>query len=394
LHLHSHTIKRFYSLDVLRGLAALSIVFYHWGHFFYTGRIPGPDGLAGLPLSTIFLPFYVNGWLAVDLFFCLSGFIFYWLYAKRVSNATISFRRFVWLRFSRLYPLHFLTLICVAIGQTWLLRTRGDSFVYCCNDAWHFLLNLFFVSSWGFDAGPSFNGPSWSISVEVFLYVLFFALCRLWPRRICLLLTYALAGFLLARLCSWTVGRGICSFFLGGAVFFLYAKTAASSRLAVIAKLSLPLSVGAWLGTFMAGFYLHGVDFSALPWSHIPLVTRLEPAIMAKIVKRILEMWIVLALFPATIFTLATVEAWQGALGRHFSFIGDISYSSYLIHFPLQLILYIMDEQFGRQWLGLDYSSPLFMASFFAGLIFISLCSYRYFELPTQRFLRRLWRQS
>ena len=47
------------------------------------------------------------------------------------------------------------------------------------NDLKHFLLNLAFASYWGFQDGQSFNGPSWSISAEILVYVLFFGLSRL-----------------------------------------------------------------------------------------------------------------------------------------------------------------------------------------------------------------------
>jgi peptidoglycan/LPS O-acetylase OafA/YrhL len=46
-----NTPTRFYSLDVLRGLAALAVVLYHWQHFFYTGSTLGVITMDALPLS-------------------------------------------------------------------------------------------------------------------------------------------------------------------------------------------------------------------------------------------------------------------------------------------------------------------------------------------------------
>jgi hypothetical protein len=193
--------SRFYSLDALRGVAALCVVFWHWQHFFYAGTKPGHVDLARLPFERWFHLAYVRGELAVDLFFCLSGFIFYWLYADRVSRRTITGGHFAWLRFSRLYPLHLATLALVAVGQRWMMKTQGCYFVYDQNDKLHFAYNLFLVSGWGVERGFSFNGPIWSVSVEVFLYGLFFAACRLLPVR---------AG-VLAGLAA--LGRGMLSFF-------------------------------------------------------------------------------------------------------------------------------------------------------------------------------------
>jgi peptidoglycan/LPS O-acetylase OafA/YrhL len=103
-------IERFYSLDVLRGVAALGVVLWHWQHFFFVGSRLGAYDASQAPLYSLAFIFYDKGWLGVDLFFSLSGFVFFWLYSARISEGSISTGRFAWLRFSRLYPLHLLTL--------------------------------------------------------------------------------------------------------------------------------------------------------------------------------------------------------------------------------------------------------------------------------------------
>lgn len=46
------------------------------------------------------------------------------------------------------------------------------------NDLYYFVLQLFVASDWGLQAGDSFNGPIWSISVELLVYVIFFVVLR------------------------------------------------------------------------------------------------------------------------------------------------------------------------------------------------------------------------
>ncbi len=175
--------ERLYLLDLLRGLAALAVVFWHWRHFFSIGTEPAALQMDRMPFFSLFSPLYKVGGLGVEMFFSLSGFIFYWLYARRVANGQISGREFFILRFSRLYPLHLATLIAVALGQVAYSRMTNTPFVYAFNDAYHLGLNLLFAFSWGMEKGYSFNGPAWSVSVEVALYGLFFLLSRYLPAR-------------------------------------------------------------------------------------------------------------------------------------------------------------------------------------------------------------------
>ncbi len=136
--------RRLTSLDALRGIAALSIVFWHWQHFF---ALDG-DWQEGWsrdqePLFWLFKPLYLQGWAAVDLFFVLSGFVFFWLYGEAIREKRVGAWRFALLRLSRLYPLHLVLLILVAAMQYAFWQQNGAFFVYQANDAPHFLAQLF-----------------------------------------------------------------------------------------------------------------------------------------------------------------------------------------------------------------------------------------------------------
>lgn len=211
------------------------------------GTKPGNFDVTRLPLAEWIFPLYAKGYLAVDLFFSLSGFVFYWLYSKRVSEGAISAGKFTFLRFSRLYPLHFATLLIVAVSQLWLVKTGGSYFVYPNNDEKHFLLNLFFASSWGIERGYSFNGPVWSVSVEILLYALFFAFCRLFPIRAIVLVLISVTGFFVVQKYYSPIGRGIGSFFLGGCVFLAYQAIITSHHAAALTK---------WMGYLMIGIWV------------------------------------------------------------------------------------------------------------------------------------------
>ena len=190
--------SRFYSLDVLRGVAALSVVFWHWQGFFLPSNKQGASfSIQQQPMFEFFYVFYEKGYEAVNLFFCLSGFIFFWLYSERIAEKSLTNGPFAVLRLSRLYPLHFATLLFVAAGQFVYMRITKTYFVYPFNDTYDFFLNLFFASAWGLEKGNSFNSPVWSVSVEILLYAIFFVFCRYVNRTFISILIAIFVGHLL-----------------------------------------------------------------------------------------------------------------------------------------------------------------------------------------------------
>src|SRR5262249_13613907 len=130
--------ERWSLLDALRGLAALTVVFWHWGHFWFRGDPVDGFSRTMLPFYGLFAPLYDHGWIAVDMFFVLSGFIFFWKYEAAIERRTIGSWRFALLRIARLYPLHILTLISMAALQAVYSRQFGYTFVYDNNDGYHF----------------------------------------------------------------------------------------------------------------------------------------------------------------------------------------------------------------------------------------------------------------
>lgn len=360
--------KRFYALDAFRGVAALSIVFWHWQHFFFRDGIPGP-GVR--PWHGFFLLAYGYGQLAVELFFTLSGFIFFWLYAQPIADRAVAAKDFFLRRVSRLVPLHLVTLALVSVGQIAYRNHFGANFVYPNNDLQHFVPNLLLVNAWGLGYSHSFNGPIWSVSVEIALYLLFFLLCRTVPIRTPVLLAISALGYFLLAQWDMPIGRGMIAFFLGGCAYRAYAWTLKSGAAAKLATW-LPWATAAlWAGAFVA-VYTPSFRLDAWPWikAH-PLAATIGPSVL---------------LFPITILTLALVETQRGAFWKRTSHLGDISYSLYLLHFPLQLAFAL-----AAGWLALDrsvFSSPVALVLFFVVLLPLSWVSYRFLEIPAQRWLR------
>ena len=375
--------RRFYSLDLIRGLAALSVIFWHWQHFFYAGSTFVPYEMEAQPFYSTFFFLYHTGWLAVDFFFALSGFIFFWLYAEQIATGSVGAWKFFALRFSRLYPLHLITLVLVALLQYRFFSTHGDYFVVPFNDAYHFVLNLFMASSWGFEQGPSFNGPVWSVSVEVLMYGLFFALCAVFRLRLTAIVAMVALGLVLFAVLP-ILGRGVFSFFLGGLVFRLYRHLVTQGLVRNTLRLVLPVTALLWLATIAE------VRFDWFWPAAENLLAAVLPAKLQSLIPALshaaMRFFPIALLFPLTILTLALAETQRGYLGRRLAMIGNLTYSSYLLHFPLQIAVFAVATDLG---LGQAFFyTPLALLLFFVLLIGLSMLSYRYVELPCQAFLR------
>ena len=357
---------RLYSLDILRGFASLSVVFWHWQHFFIGTTLKSTFKVEDQPLFNMFFLFYNSGNLAVDLFFSLSGFIFFWLYPQRIYHGIVSAKDFFILRFSRLYPLHFITLIIVALGQLNFNKIVGSAFIYKENDIFHFILNLFFMSSVGLERGYSFNAPIWSVSVECFLYAMFFVLCKFTKPNILIVGLMSSLGFSLIYQRYIPVGQGVGSFFVGGFIYYLYIHILRSNKIKIMLNSLLLLSFLLWISTIYWSFK----NWSLSSLIGVPLGSKYP----------------ILILFPITILTLAVTETQRGIFTKKMGFIGDISYSLYLWHFPLQLLFLTITSLIGVD--VIIFKSSTMLLGFFCLLTIISLVSYYYIEIPLQRWLR------
>jgi peptidoglycan/LPS O-acetylase OafA/YrhL len=339
---------------VIRGLAALVIVLNHWKFFYFWP--PGADDSI-VNVRELVLPFgritwlFVNyGSLAVDIFFCLSGFIFFHLYRVAIETNRVTAREFAVLRFSRLYPLHLVTLVIAAVLLEIYRHHYGASFGSLPTDPLRFTLQLFFASDW-WPSPKDFDVPIWSVSIEVLLYTLFFIAAKKRVMRVETIVAASLIGFALFVV-HRDLGRGVASFFIGGLASYLvngiFARNV--SRSLVVAIIVTMLAAAVILkGTHAAGFR---------------------------------DWFLITVAFPGLIVILAVVEKRIEWLVHPFRWLGHISYSTYLLHVPLILVAVL---------LGLSHyaSGRIFFVTFMVILLAVSLTSFHYFEYPAQQFLRR-----
>jgi peptidoglycan/LPS O-acetylase OafA/YrhL len=349
-------------LDALRGLAALGVsLFSHYQHF-------GGDK-ATYPFNSLLVVHWVyeNAWLFVDLFFLLSGVVLTYRYLEPLGSGALDGRRFLNLRISRLYPLHVAALlVCAAVEWTLLAQHQPTVIYQGNNDLYHFTLQLTYLHTF-FERGWSFNEPSWSVSGEVLVYLLFFVYAsRDRARYVPLALATIVVG-IAAQQPNWNlpilnalIGRAMVGFFYGSLGFL--AMRELDKR-----------GMGATFGWCCLGA-LTVICFVASQVGYQQLIgtTPLPNALLV---------------YPLVIFAALRVRplAWVLSL-RPLTFLGDISYAVYLIHVPLQMIFLAVTR---ARHLKIQTESPWLLAGFAAVLVSAATAAHYGFERPVRGWLRR-----
>ncbi|WP_460910054.1 acyltransferase family protein [Paraburkholderia jirisanensis] len=351
-------------LDSLRALAAIGVIGWHYTNHFNAS-----------PLANIMAPFYRHGLLLVDFFFVLSGFVLartYWT-DGRAGAFLINARD----RIARIYPLH-LAMLCVVATLQWVLvnRLHDPAFIYTFNDKRDFALNLLLLNRTGLERGFSYNAPSWSISTE-FVANAVFLMSIVAPRKIAS--TIMAAIFVLSAsivihngLISNAVTTGIdndvfrtlVGFFLGVALHSFDRRVVARLRLkAGFCDVMSIASVFAFL------YYCTKGNFTAN--SDLSIAAVCFPAL------------IIGAMRGATVTALLRI--------RPLIYLGTISYSIYLVHFPLQLAIHLISVVLATK---MPYANAFFLIGFMFATIALASITYRFIELPGKRILRKFPRSS
>ena len=346
--------RNFRSVDFLRGIAALAVVIFHFKNF---GGGGGDMARTAADFDHLVLlqwldPVRQHGALAVMAFWVISGFVFMNIYAGAKPDGGIFFVR----RFARLYPLHLLTLLVIALIQAAAVSILGFSLIYHDNNAWNFLLHLFMASEWGLEQGLSFNYPIWSVSAEIAIYFIFWAIVRHLPLNLVRLFLIWLAFEGLAIVAGSNMIVLCGAYFFGGALTYAVYRLWPSERrgmLLVFAAAALALSI------------VLAVIRSFLP---VPLTAWLLPAI------------------GATLLILTSAEDRRlGAFFKRTRAVGDITYSSYLWHSPLQMLI-LFGAALGF-WSVDSLLTDGFFILYLVLVCLVAFASFRWVERPAQSWI-------
>ncbi len=333
----------------------MAILVFHYQQFAYVGLKLVNYQADQQPFYLLLKWFYIHGGLGVQFFWCISGFIFFWKYQNAIHEKIISGGKFFALRLSRLYPLHIATLLLIAILQIIYVGDYGNFFVVHNNDVKHFILQLFLASNWG-GQGFSFNAPIWSISVEVLVYLFFFLVLRYIGKAAWIsILVLIISGFIkYLNLTESFIVDCIIYFYLGGLTAQIFKATEQTKYQKFILVLSLVVII-------------------------CPLVLLNEDSFEK------IKHFFLIFFAPALIYLGAMELKVSQNIGSLIEALGNMTYSSYLIHLPFQLFMVLL---LGALNIAIPFYSPYFFTLYLALVLCLSRFIYLRFEKPMQDFIR------
>lgn len=358
--------KEIISLTSMRFFAAFFVFVFH------------ARGLLPVPIDETTL-FFSRGYLWVDFFFVLSGFVLSYNYFNQYYGGTFNYKMFLVARFGRIYPVHIVTMLgaIAAYGVASLIGISPTSPDDQSGSLKTVPAQLLMIHAWGVHDFKSLNEPSWSISAEWLAYLLFPIYCwiaakftspyRFVAASACAFLAMYMATTYwgadrLTNLTTLGAVRILPEFLLGVALYFVFRKLVSGN--------------------------------SRLP----PLVPQLSLALSLTLMHFGVADWSIVLSFSVLIVSLAAYEgrgtsdlAWL----RHkaLKYGGEISYSIYMIHGLILLVALAVIKMFGMsdlaRWVVTCVSAVV--------LVGISIASYEIVEVRCRRLIiglgKRRWAQ-
>ncbi|WP_168990576.1 acyltransferase family protein [Aureimonas flava] len=278
--------RHYLALDGMRGVAALAVVLYH---------------IAAVPHLRA-----PSGYLAVDFFFALSGFVIAHAYRRRLLDG-MSFAEFTMLRIARLYPVLLLGFLLASMRGAALLLLGDPGAPSIEELVSGSTLNLVLLPTPIVGAYMFLNVPAWSLMFEIIANLAY-------ARWVGLLTSGALVGVLLVS--------GVLLVPVAYAGLFGAGGTIDTFHVGLVRVIF----------SFSMGLLLHGLRerFPALTLNPYLLVALLFAALAAPIAHPLYDLVFVVVLTPAFLILGANSRSFLGA-----KWLGEISYPVYALHYSL-----------------------------------------------------------
>ena len=371
-YVFADTRPHYEMLDALRGVAALLVVWYHvFEGFAFAG---------GGAITTL-----NHGYLAVDFFFMLSGFVIAYAYDPR-WRTTLNLKGFFVRRLVRLHPMVLLSAVIGAVtfsiqgGVQWNGTQVSTSALMLA-----LLCTMFFIpavpGSYAEVRGNGemfpLNGPSWSLFFEYIGNIIYALVLRRLSNKVLtivvVLLGAGLSLFAIADAASYTsigVGWTLDGMNFGGGLL----------------RMLFPFSMGMLLSRRFKPMKISGAFWKCTLMLVALMAVPYIPACAGVHLNGVYEMACVIIVFPLIVKMGAS--AGIGNSNKLYHFLGGISYPLYIIHYPVMYLFYawLIDEK--RYTLAETWHVVVPMC---VALVVAAYLLLKYYDEPIRRYLSRKW---
>ena len=326
-------------LDLLRFSAALMVVLFHYGFRGYAA-----DNLSSMPYLAM-KPVLKYGFLGVELFFMISGFVIL------MTASSGSLRKFAISRIVRLYPAYW---ACCTITFLTILALGGERFTATFSQ---YLINMTMLNE--FIGVPSIDGVYWSLAVELKFYglVAFILLIRQIHHAQWLLVAWLAATmvtmiFPVSWAIRWILIADYSTYFIAGATCYLiYSQGASLPRLLIF--------LAAWLLAIKSSIkYAPGLERQ--------FKESFDPAVIALLVSSFFVLML-----------LVSLRKTFGMARKNWVVIGALTYPLYLLH-----------QKIGYMIFNVAYPGINMHIVFWATVLFMLLLAYAIHRQVERRFAR------
>ncbi len=330
-------------IDGMRVLAVLAVIIFH--------------------INNYYLP---AGFLGVDIFFVISGFVITKLIYHEYQQGQFSFKMFYYRRVARILPALFAVIIFSVVAFHFILFTNEyEKFSHQILAALSFVSNFYYYAHTGYFDNDALLKPflhTWSLAVEEQFYIIYpillIGILKLWGNKLSIIMGILLALIIASMgLSSVLVHINFeCNFYmLSSRIFELLAGAA---MVFCMGKYNFKYqNLLAWLAIFMVGMALF-------------LFNEKSPLPSFYTLPVILGVAIIIVLYNATLVKCLFSNIVMVFVGRR-------SYSLYLWHFPILSIIHYFEYKI----------TAVFAVSILIVLIIIAHISYKYIETPMRQLI-------
>lgn len=366
------TKKHYHLLDGLRGVAALIVMWYHvFEGYAFAGNT--------------MIENFNHGYLAVDFFFMLSGFVISYAYDDRWGGS-FTMKDFFKRRLIRLHPMVIMGAVLGAITYCIQGSVQWDGTHIATSMTMLALLCTMFlipaVPGAGHEVrgnGEMFplNGPSWSLFFEYIGNILYALFIRRLPTKalaaLVALTGAGLAGFALSDASGYgNIGIGWtldAVNFGGGALRMLF-----------------PFSMGMFLARNFKPFKVRGAFWICtallVALLSMPYIEGMQPVCR----NGIYEAFCIIAVFPVLVLLGASGTTTDSKSTRICKFLGDISYPLYIVHYPFMYLFYAWLIKNGLFTFGQTWQVALCV---YAWNILVAYLCLKLYDEPVRKYLAK-----